>query len=160
MKETGQYPAHILLLQYIIQLHFTNYILPTGEDVKPHVDAGPDVTIALPQHMAILNGSLSHDGFGIQSYQWIRSPTSPAAGKKSWQLISYSFCLGNVVGESDKTSVLMLSELINGTYNYTLVVTNNNGQTNEDNVTLTVKEGENDQLLGSDLCCHYQNLHF
>ena len=41
-------------------------------------DAGPDVIITLPQHTVTLNGSGSHDGFGIREYQWIRvTPVQP-----------------------------------------------------------------------------------
>lgn len=50
------------------------------EELLPIADAGKDVVITLPQRTAILNGSLSKDGFGIVSYQWIRTSDSPAAG--------------------------------------------------------------------------------
>ena len=51
-----------------------------------------------------------------------------------------------MVGESGQEPFLTLSDLINGTYNFTLVVTNSNGKKNEDNVTVTVKESERKQL--------------
>ena len=56
--------------------------LPPSPDPKtlPHVSAGPDVTITLPQNTAVLNGSATWDDFGITSYQWSRSNRSPAAG--------------------------------------------------------------------------------
>ena len=50
---------------------------------------------------------------------------------------------GGMVGSSDHEPFLMLSNLINGTYNFTLMVTNSNGKINTDNVTVTVKEGNN-----------------
>ena len=53
----------------------------TDKELLPIVDAGEDVTITLPERTAILNGSKSHDGFGIASYQWTRSENSPAAGR-------------------------------------------------------------------------------
>ena len=46
----------------------------------PHVSAGPNLTITLPQNTAVLNGSSTWDDFGITSYQWSRSDKSPAAG--------------------------------------------------------------------------------
>ena len=50
------------------------------EAVLPVVDSGEDIVVVLPERTAILNGSLSHDGFGISSYRWRRSGDSPAAG--------------------------------------------------------------------------------
>jgi hypothetical protein len=50
--------------------------------------------------------------------------------------------VGNIMDKSDETPSLILSDLINGTYNYTLTVTNNNGLSNSDTVKLTVKEGK------------------
>ncbi len=50
------------------------------EAVLPVVDAGEDAVTVLPERTAILNGSLSQDGFGISSYRWSRSRDSPAAG--------------------------------------------------------------------------------
>ena len=48
-----------------------------------------------------------------------------------------------MVGGSDREPFLMLSNLINGTYNFTLMITNSNGKINTDNVTVTIKEGNN-----------------
>ena len=42
--------------------------------------AGPNVTIHLPETTAVLDGSQSHDDFGIIDYHWERSSDSPAAG--------------------------------------------------------------------------------
>ena len=110
-------------------------------------DAGPDIIITLPQHTVTLNGSGSHDGFGIREYQWIKSDSSPAIGKcVAMRSTVIFFPKGGVVGESGQEPFLTLSDLINGTYNFTLVVTNSNGKKNEDNVTVTVKESEWKQL--------------
>ena len=49
--------------------------------VKPPVaDAGPDVTLIIPDDVLVLNGENSHDEYGIKSYNWARGPTSPASG--------------------------------------------------------------------------------
>ena len=53
---------------------------PTDSTVPPSADAGPDVHIFLPQHVVCMNGSGSHDDFGIVRYEWTRSENSPAAG--------------------------------------------------------------------------------
>ena len=57
------------------------YLSQIDEQLLPVVNAGKDITITLPERTAILNGSKSHDGFGIVSYKWTRSEDSPASGK-------------------------------------------------------------------------------
>ena len=52
------------------------------EEHPPGVNGGPNITITLPQNTAILNGS-GCDDFGISSYQWTRSDSSPAAGVRT-----------------------------------------------------------------------------
>ena len=51
--------------------------------VPPLVQAGPDLSLTLPQDTAILNGSRSYDDFGIDSFHWHRSEDSPAAGVRA-----------------------------------------------------------------------------
>lgn len=97
--------------------------------VPPHVSAGGPVNITLPQSTAILNGSGSHDDFGIASYKWTRSESSPAAG------LVVSAPSG---GRTDAQPVLILSNLVQGTYNFTLSVTSSQGTTASDTATLTV----------------------
>jgi hypothetical protein len=108
----------------------TYYKDPT---ILPRVSAGPDVTITLPQNTAVLDGSTSWDDFGIESYQWSRSEGSPAAGIP--------------LLESDKTPVLILSDLVNGTYNFTLHVTNKQGVMASDMMTLHVLANPNDHYI-------------
>lgn len=90
------------------------------------MNAGRDITITLPQSTVILNAS-AHDGFGIVSYQWYRSESSPAAG--------------SVVGTSDHTPMLMLTNLVPGVYNFTFEVVNVNKVKNSDSLMLTVLKG-------------------
>ena len=82
-------------------------------------DAGSDVIITLPQHTVTLNGSGSHDGFGIREYQWIKSDSSPAIGKciamRNTLIFFFEGAEGGVVGESGQKPFLTLSDLINGT---------------------------------------------
>ena len=91
---------HILLQLYIHTAHMhmccctrsssspSHPARPTDRGVPPTADAGPDVHIFLPQHVVCLNGSGSHDDFGIVSYKWNRSDDSPAAGV-SWHSSKY-----------------------------------------------------------------------
>ena len=56
---------------------------PTAADVNkaPVADAGRDVSIRLPNHMAMLDGSQSRDEDDeIVSWQWTRLEASPAVG--------------------------------------------------------------------------------
>ena len=46
----------------------------------PIANAGPDVTVHLPNRAAELDGSSSYDDHGIVMYEWSRDPKSPAAG--------------------------------------------------------------------------------
>lgn len=46
----------------------------------PVANAGPDITITLPDNAAILDGSQSTDDDRIKEYHWSRSLKSPAAG--------------------------------------------------------------------------------
>ena len=67
-------------IMLIYLAHSLSLSLPSDPKILPHVSAGPDLTITLPQNTAVLNGSATWDDFGITSYQWSRSDTSPAAG--------------------------------------------------------------------------------
>ena len=60
--------------------HYTN---TTDPQTPPKASAGPSVTITLPQDTVSLDGGESADDFGIESYEWIRSGTSPAAGVRT-----------------------------------------------------------------------------
>ncbi|CAI8031979.1 Dyslexia-associated protein KIAA0319-like protein [Geodia barretti] len=101
--------------------------------ILPHVSAGPDLTVALPQNTAILNGSATWDDFGITSYQWSRSDHSPAAGIP--------------LLDSDSKPVLILSDLVNGTYNFTLRVTNGQGVSASDAMVLHVLANPHDRHI-------------
>ena len=52
-----------------------------------------------------------------------------------------------MVGKSDKMPTLILSDLVNGTYNFTLKVTNKNGESAQDNMTLRVLPNPIDKFL-------------
>ncbi len=48
------------------------------------VSVGEDLNITLPQSAVVIDGTGSHDDFGIVSYQWSRSKDSPAAGVRTY----------------------------------------------------------------------------
>ncbi len=55
--------------------------------------------------------------------------------------------LQTVVGVSNTQPVLLLSNLIDGTYNFTLTVTNKNQQRSTDTVLLTVLANPHDKCI-------------
>lgn len=96
-----------------------------NENAPPKANAGGDQTVILPVSVVTLNGSSSSDDLAIKKWDWIRDDSSLA--------------LGRVVGESDKTPLLMLTDLIPGRYVFRLKVTDGQGLTDEDTVSVIVK---------------------
>ncbi len=52
-----------------------------------------------------------------------------------------------VMGGSDRKPCLIVSDLVNGTYQFTLKLTNKNGEIAEDSVTVTVLPNPSDRFL-------------
>ncbi len=86
----------------------------------PVSNAGPDKTITLPTSSTTLNGSGTDVDGTIVSYSWakVSGPTMTGAGWTS--------------------ATLSLSNLVEGTYTFSLTVTDNNGATATDEVMVTV----------------------
>jgi hypothetical protein len=100
----------------------TVYPVPPPANVPPIADAGADQSITLPANSVNLNGSGSTDADGnIASYAWthIGGPTT--------------FVIGNA-----NAATTVLSGLIQGTYLFRLMVTDNNGATDLDTVSIVV----------------------
>jgi ribosomal protein L14 len=98
---------------------------PVLPNQTPVANAGTNQTIAVPDNSASLNGTSSFDPDGtITNYVWtqISGPSS--------SLIA-----------SGNTATATASQLIVGQYVYQLTVTDNNGATNIDQVTITVNPG-------------------
>jgi cbb3-type cytochrome oxidase subunit 3 len=125
---------------YTFQLNVTNYRHLSSQstvnvtvckesNVPPTADAGPDLVVHLPQHQVVLDGSGSHDDFGIKEFKWNRSSDSPAAG---------------IVEEgSESMAILKLSNVVMGVYRLMLCVTNTKGQSSCDTTVLTVLPASN-----------------
>ena len=92
--------------------------LPTGSPVS---NAGPDRTVVMPAETASLAGSGSSTGGSITSYAWhqIAGPSIAA-----------------ITGRSTATAAL--DDLVQGTYQFRLTVTNSLGLTGYDDVTVNV----------------------
>ena len=88
----------------------------------PIANAGKDTTIAIPATTAILNGSASTDPSGtIANYAWVQVSGPSTAGIAS-----------------PDASITDVNTLIAGVYVFELTVTDNQGATSTDSVTITV----------------------
>jgi len=96
-----------------------------NKNAKPKADAGGDQAIVLPVSVIVLNGSRSSDDLGIVKWEWIRE--------------SNSLALGRVIANSDQSPVLMLTDVVPGRYVFRLHVTDEQGVTDEDTVSVIVK---------------------
>jgi gliding motility-associated-like protein len=93
--------------------------MPVNE--TPSANAGADQSITLPQSSVVFNGSGSDTDGTISSY--------------AWTLVSGPACtLAN-----QNTPSLSVSNLVAGSYTFRLKVTDNQGATDTDDVTLTVQ---------------------
>ena len=96
---------------------------------SPKADGGGDFSVVLPISLVLVNGTLSSDDVGIVRWLWERLPTSLAAG--------------TVLGKSSTTSVLMLTGLVVGQYQWKLTVWDEKGAHSSDTVSFMVKAGIN-----------------
>ncbi|MBL7743379.1 MAG: heparin lyase I family protein [Chitinophagaceae bacterium] len=92
----------------------------------PSANAGNNITLTLPANSTTLNGSGTDPDGTIAGYAWTRvsGPTT--------------FTLGTA-----NTATTSLSGLVQGTYVFRLTVTDNNGATGTDDVTVTVNAAPN-----------------
>ncbi|HEY3402385.1 MAG TPA: gliding motility-associated C-terminal domain-containing protein, partial [Ohtaekwangia sp.] len=94
---------------------------PAAGNVNPVANAGNDITITLPETIATLQGSATDDDGTIESYAWTQVSGPPA-----------TFMDASVA----EPTVTQLS--VEGSYVFTLTVTDNSGGTDTDDVTVTV----------------------
>jgi len=115
----------------------SNACEPGDENNAPVADAGTDAGITLPTDSVNLDGSGSTDSDGtITSYVW-------------------SFVSGPTNVDPNDTVSPTVSGLVEGTYVFKLVVTDNDGATDEDTVSITVNPnnggGGNDPECSDDI---------
>ncbi|XP_012588402.1 PREDICTED: dyslexia-associated protein KIAA0319 homolog isoform X2 [Condylura cristata] len=91
----------------------------------PRAQAGGRHVLVLPNNSITLDGSRSTDDQGIVSYVWIRDGQSPAAG--------------DVLGGSDHSATLRLSNLVEGVYTFRLRVADRQGASDTDTATVEVR---------------------
>uniref|UniRef100_A0A6G1RPM2 KIAA0319 like n=1 Tax=Hypotaenidia okinawae TaxID=2861861 RepID=A0A6G1RPM2_9GRUI len=102
-----------------------NVIVKEEINKPPVAKIAGNVVITLPTNTAELDGSKSSDDKGIVTYLWTRDEGSPAAGE--------------VLNNSDHHPVLLLSNLVEGTYTFHLRVTDAKGESDVERTTVEVK---------------------
>ncbi|NWZ71912.1 K319L protein, partial [Acrocephalus arundinaceus] len=102
-----------------------NVIVKEEINKPPIAKIAGNVVITLPTNTAELDGSKSSDDKGIVNYLWTRDEGSPAAGE--------------VLNNSDHHPVLLLSNLVEGTYTFHLRVTDAKGESDVERTTVEVK---------------------
>ncbi|XP_073820861.1 dyslexia-associated protein KIAA0319-like protein [Musca autumnalis] len=90
----------------------------------PVANAGGDQSITLPVSAIYFNGSLSSDDLGVVKYQWTREDASLAAGQ--------------IVGTTDSSPVMILTNLVSGRYVFKLTVSDEQGLTSSDTASVFV----------------------
>ncbi|EDW69797.2 dyslexia-associated protein KIAA0319-like protein [Drosophila virilis] len=93
-------------------------------NAAPIANAGGDRTIALPVTAIYLNGSQSSDDLAVVKYVWTREDSSQAAGV--------------IVGDTDKQPIMILSNVVQGRYVFKLTVSDDQGLTGTDSVSINV----------------------
>lgn len=83
--------------------------------------------VVLPKDIVEVDGSKSTDDGGKLIYQWTKSDDSPG--------------VGDIVNGSDRKAVLLLTNLVQGSYVFELTVTDKEGVEAKDSMTIHVESG-------------------
>ncbi|XP_033160582.1 dyslexia-associated protein KIAA0319 [Drosophila mauritiana] len=94
-------------------------------NAAPIANAGGDHTVTLPATAIYFNGSKSWDDLAVVKYLWTRDEHSLAAGV--------------IVADTDKEPVMILTNLVQGRYVFTLTVSDDQGLTSSDTVSVNVR---------------------
>lgn len=95
---------------------------PPPANQPPVANAGPDITVTLPANGTTLNGSASTDPDGsITNYVW-----SYVSGPSQYTIVN------------PNAATTSLNNLVQGVYTFSLQVTDNNGASSSDLITVTV----------------------
>ncbi|MBS1921515.1 MAG: tandem-95 repeat protein [Bacteroidetes bacterium] len=122
---------------YQFQLTVTDNLGATGSDTVvitvnaasnqlPTANAGPNQNITLPTNTVTINGSGSDPDGNIASYQWTK-----IAGPSQFTIVSPT------------QAQTVINNLVQGTYQFQLTVTDNLGATGSDTVVVTVNAAPN-----------------
>lgn len=117
---------------YVYQLQITDKngkvaiddVRITVKAPAPVANAGADISITLPINSAVLNGSASTAPAGIKSYEWTK-----VSGPTTFQIVNM-----NAISP-------VVRNLLTGTYVFRLTITDKNGVTSTDDVSVAVGNG-------------------
>ncbi|XP_076160775.1 dyslexia-associated protein KIAA0319 isoform X2 [Ptiloglossa arizonensis] len=96
-----------------------------NKNAPPKANAGGDQVVVAPVSALIINGSQSTDDLRISNWMWSRD--------------SSSLAIGTIIQDTDKSPVLMLTDIVPGRYLFRLKVTDDQGLSSEDTVSVIVK---------------------
>ncbi|KAG7209539.1 hypothetical protein KM043_015619 [Ampulex compressa] len=102
-----------------------NVKVTQNKNASPKANAGGDQVVIAPISALIINGSQSTDDLKIGQWLWTREASSLA--------------IGTIVQDTDKSPILMLTDIVPGRYVFRLKVTDDQGLSNEDTVSVIVK---------------------
>lgn len=94
----------------------------------PEVDAGPDKNVTLPANLVNVEGIASDPDGAIKAYSWVQT-SGPAA---------------SLSGEN--TSLLNVTQLLEGTYTFRLTVTDDAGANSSDDLQVSVRKASGGTL--------------
>lgn len=92
---------------------------------RPVAKAGGNFEVQLPINALMVNGSNSKDDWAIVKWRWTRDEKSLA--------------IGSIAEKSDESSILVLTDVIVGTYIFNLTVYDEQGLSDTDTVSIVVK---------------------
>ncbi|XP_008555762.1 dyslexia-associated protein KIAA0319-like protein [Microplitis demolitor] len=95
------------------------------KNAPPKANAGGDQVVIAPVSALIINGSQSTDDLKITQWLWTRDPTSLAIGK--------------LIDGTNHSPILMVTDVVPGRYVFKLKVTDDQGLSSEDTVSVIVK---------------------
>ncbi len=113
---------------------------PAISNIPPIADAGKDQTITLPTNSVTLSGSGSDADGTITGYSWIQI-SGPSAS----------------VIASSNNAITLSSNLVGGTYEFELTVTDNMGVIGKDTVAIIVAEPRLNNSIQSNVITAYPN---
>ncbi|XP_029033013.1 dyslexia-associated protein KIAA0319 [Osmia bicornis bicornis] len=96
-----------------------------NKNAPPKANAGGDQVVVAPISALIINGSQSTDDLRISEWIWTRD--------------SSSLAIGTIIQDTDKSSVLMVTDVVPGRYVFRLKVVDDQGLSSEDTVSVIVK---------------------
>uniref|UniRef100_M3XZN6 KIAA0319 n=2 Tax=Mustela putorius furo TaxID=9669 RepID=M3XZN6_MUSPF len=119
----GHCPIYWQLKIYSTYRRFA--VFDAASNSPPRAHAGGHRVLVLPSNSITLDGSRSTDDQGVVSYLWVRDGQSPAAG--------------DVIGRSDHSAALQLTNLVEGVYTFRLQVVDGQGALDTDTATVEVR---------------------